>query len=318
MYPTIKKLFTGPTAKEIEARQRVLSLTEHSAAKALELKMERAVSSELVGQYSSAFFGSGLSFSELREYQPGDDPRFIHWPVTARFGKPYIKLFKEERELKVIIAIDTSLSMSFSGRYDKAAQCAAMLLTIAKRNKDKAGLVLFADGVKKHIPISGSRGHFRQLLNTLTMECQFSKRTDYEHSLDSLRKLAPNRSAIFLLSDFENDFPKKSLSDLTIKNQLNIIAFSPDLEDLNHENLLPYGLSKITSYDIAASGAEESKDYYQSLSKNNLNKKKMEYKAKEKLLIESAAAININMAIYQGSPMRTIQTLSANRTAKRR
>src|ERR1043165_8928472 len=122
----------------------------------LQLRARRAVEDPLGGAYRSVFKGTGIAFEEVREYQPGDDIRSIDWNVTARMGHPFIKRFVEERELKVMLMLDTSASMNFSSieqnKRDVIAEIAALLVLSAVSNNDKVGLVLVTQDVERFVP----------------------------------------------------------------------------------------------------------------------------------------------------------------------
>ena len=160
----------------------------------------------MAGEYESAFRGRGMEFEEVREYQPGDDVRTIDWNVTARMGKPYIKLFREERELIVMLLVDISASGQFGTvkklKKEVAAEVAALLAYTAIRNNDKVGLILFSDHVEKYVPPKKARGHgWRVIQEILSFEPQ-GRQTDIAQALDYLGRVVRKRCICFLLSDF--------------------------------------------------------------------------------------------------------------------
>ncbi|MBA2480978.1 MAG: DUF58 domain-containing protein, partial [Planctomycetes bacterium] len=140
--------------------------------KRIELRTERLVSSLAAGRYRSAFRGQGMEFDEVREYAAGDDVRTIDWNVTARAGRPYVKVFREERELTTMLLVDVSASMRFGAipgmsprvKLALAAEAAAVVGVTALRNHDRLGLVLFSDRTELHLPARKGRGHAMRLV----------------------------------------------------------------------------------------------------------------------------------------------------------
>jgi uncharacterized protein (DUF58 family) len=172
----------------------------------LHLRARRVVQTLLGGEYHSAFKGAGLSFEEVREYQPGDDVRTIDWNVTARTGQAYIKRFVEERELTLILAVDVSASQRFGTRQLSkravAAELAALLALCAVSNNDRVGLIAFTDTVERFVPPNkGPRHVLRLLRDILAFEPQ-KPGTDLAAALDYLNKVQRRRAIVFLVSDF--------------------------------------------------------------------------------------------------------------------
>jgi uncharacterized protein (DUF58 family) len=180
----------------------------------IEIRTNREVTDVLGGQYHSVFKGRGMEFEEVREYLPGDEVRAIDWNVTARFGHPYIKKFKEERELTVMLLVDVSASGQFgSGRQSKnelAAELAAVLAFSAIRNQDKVGVILFTDRIEKYIaPQKGRRHVLRVVREILAFQPQGTG-TKLAAALDYLNRVQRRRAVTFLLSDFQDgDFLKQ-------------------------------------------------------------------------------------------------------------
>ena len=139
--------------------------------KLLEISTRKLVNNIFAGEYHSAFRGQGMTFSEFREYIPGDDVRAISWPITARLGKPYIKIFEEERELTLMLVVDVSGSGDFgSGEYLKGeviAHLAALLSFSAAKSSDPVGLILFSDQIEHFVPPKKGRGHVYRILRDL-------------------------------------------------------------------------------------------------------------------------------------------------------
>src|SRR5687767_13744826 len=137
----------------------------------LQLRARRAVGNLLGGEYHSVFKGSGIAFEEVREYEPGDDIRSIDWNVTARMGMPYIKKFREDRELNILLAVDVSASSWFGSvdqsKRDLAAEVAALLAMTAMRSHDRVGLIRFAEGLQEWMPSRRGREHLLQVIREL-------------------------------------------------------------------------------------------------------------------------------------------------------
>jgi uncharacterized protein (DUF58 family) len=179
----------------------------------IEIKTRGLTNHIFAGQYHSAFKGKGMAFSEVREYQYGDDLRSIDWNVTARFNHPYVKVFEEERELTVMLVIDVSGSRDFGTqvRLKKTllAELAAVISFSAIQNNDKIGAILFSDKVEKFIPPKKGRSHILRVIRELIEFEPISKKTDISEGLRYLTNAIKKKSVAFLISDF----------------------FSPDFED---------------------------------------------------------------------------------------
>ena len=174
--------------------------------KLLELSTRKLVNNLFAGQYHSAFKGQGMTFSEFREYVPGDDVRSISWPVTARTGKPYIKKFDEEREMTLILAVDVSGSSDFGSQsYFKGeiiAHLSALLSFSASKNNDSVGLLLFSDQIEHFVPPKKGRGHVQRILRDLYYFKPKSSGTNIGCAFEYLQGVLKKRSALFVFSDF--------------------------------------------------------------------------------------------------------------------
>jgi uncharacterized protein (DUF58 family) len=183
--------------------------------KRIELRTERLVSALSAGRYRSAFRGQGMEFDEVREYAAGDDVRAIDWNVTARAGKPYVKVFREERELTTFLLVDTSASMRFGAipgvspraKLALAAEAAAVVGVTALRNHDRIGLMLFSDRTELHLPARKGRGHAMRLVREVLVAPRNAAPRPAGHrgvadALDELAHVAKRRAVCFLVSDF--------------------------------------------------------------------------------------------------------------------
>jgi len=172
----------------------------------LEVRARRLVADLFLGQYHSVFRGRGLEFSEVRQYQPGDDVRIIDWNVTARLGEPYVKKYVEERELTVVLAVDVSGSQEFGTREQTkrqvAAEVGAVLALAAVANQDRVGLLAFSDAVEAFVPPrKGSRHALRLVRDLLTLRPARGG-TDLGAAMAYLERALRRRAIVFLLSDF--------------------------------------------------------------------------------------------------------------------
>ena len=177
-----------------------------AAVRRIEIRTRRLVEEVFSGEYHSVFKGTGMEFREVREYVPGDDVRAIDWNVTARTGQPFVKLYDEERELTVILAVDLSRSGRFgSGARTKmeiAAELCGVLAFAAIANKDKVGLVLFSDRVEKYIPPAKGRSHVLRLIRELLSFRPEGRGTDLNEPLRLLGSVLKRKATVFLVSDF--------------------------------------------------------------------------------------------------------------------
>lgn len=172
----------------------------------VEIKTRRLSANIFAGQYHSAFKGRGMAFSEVREYQFGDDVRDIDWNVTARFNRPYVKVFEEERELTVMLLIDVSGSLDFGTevqtKSDMVAEIAATLAFSAIQNNDKIGVIFFSDKIEKYIPPKKGRKHILYIIREMLDFKPESRKTDIKQALEFLTSVSKRRCTAFILSDF--------------------------------------------------------------------------------------------------------------------
>ena len=180
----------------------------------IEIKTRALSSNIFAGEYHSAYKGRGMSFSEVREYQPGDDVRDIDWNVTARFNRPYVKVYEEERELTVMLLIDVSSSLAFgtSGCYkrDMVTEIAATLAYSAIQNNDKIGVVLFSDQIERYIPPKKGRKHILFIISQLLDFAPENRGTDIGNAVEFLMQTQHKSCTTFLISDFfdSHDYSK--------------------------------------------------------------------------------------------------------------
>ncbi len=176
------------------------------------------------GEYHSAFRGRGMAFSEVREYQFGDDIRSIDWNVTARFGHPYVKIFEEERELTVMLVVDASASGDFGTvtgtKREIMTEIAAVLAYSVIANNDKVGLILFSDRVEKYIPPKKGRAHMLRIIRELLTFTPVSSKTSLGEPLRFLTNVIRKRCTAFILSDFMSPAFEEALRIASGKHDL--------------------------------------------------------------------------------------------------
>ena len=181
----------------------------------IEIKTRGLRSNIFAGQYHSAFKGRGMAFSEVREYQFGDDVRDIDWNVTARFRRPFVKVFEEERELTVMLLIDVSGSLDFGTaqrtKREMATELAAILAFSAIQNNDKIGVIFFSDRIEKYIPPKKGRKHILYIIHEMLDFKPESKRTNVAAAIEYLTRVMKRRCIAFVVSDFyaDNSFQKE-------------------------------------------------------------------------------------------------------------
>lgn len=176
--------------------------------KRIEITTRGMVNDVFSGEYHSVFKGRGMEFSEVREYQIGDDIRTIDWNVTARMGHPFVKIFEEERELTVMLLVDVSSSGNF-GTHERmkgeiAIEICALLAFSAIKNNDKVGLIIFTDKIEKFIPPKKGKSHVLRVLRELLYHKPQGTQTNIASVLEYLNRVSKRRSVVFLVSDFIN------------------------------------------------------------------------------------------------------------------
>lgn len=212
----------------------------------IEIKTRGLSNNIFAGQYHTAFKGRGMAFSEVREYQFGDDIRDIDWNVTARFNKPYIKVFEEERELTVMLMVDVSGSLEFGTvqqlKKEMATEIAATLAFSAIQNNDKIGVIFFSDRIEKFIPPKKGRKHILFIIRELIDFQPESRRTNIRVALEYLTNVMKRRCTAFILSDFIDQESFKNA--LTIANRKHDVV-ALQLYDRRAAELPAIGLMRI-------------------------------------------------------------------------
>lgn len=215
----------------------------------IEIKTRGLSKNIFAGEYHTAFKGRGMTFAEVREYQPGDDVKFIDWNVTARFNHPYIKVFEEERELTVMLLVDVSGSGEFGtsvmSKKDMMVEIAATIAFSAIQNNDKIGMIFFSDKIEKFIPPQKGKKHTLYLIRELLSFEPESRKTDVAGALRYFTNVIKKHCTAFVISDFMDNVADSSFtSALTIANRKHDVA-AIQVYDHRESELPSIGLMKV-------------------------------------------------------------------------
>jgi uncharacterized protein (DUF58 family) len=202
----------------------------------IEIKTRRLSNNIFGGEYHSAFKGRGMTFSEVRNYQFGDDIRTIDWNVTARYNEPFVKVFEEERELTLMLLVDVSGSELFGTdnvlKKNIVTEISATLAFSALQNNDKVGLILFSDKVELYIPPNKGKTHVLRIIRELIEFKPLSKKTDIAEALQFLIGVIKKKSIAFILSDFLSDKYEKTVKICANKHDLTGIRIYDKMEEI--------------------------------------------------------------------------------------
>jgi uncharacterized protein (DUF58 family) len=203
--------------------------------KRIEILSRKAARDIFAGEYHSAFKGRGMEFSQVREYQAGDDSRFIDWNVSSRLGRLYVKQFVEERELTIILALDLSASLRFaSGARSKkevAAELSALIAFTAMLNNDKVGLLLFSDRIEQYTPPQKGRTHLLRLIRDIIEFQPQTSGTSIHGALAYLTSLIKKKAVVFLISDFLDTGYETALKIASRKHDLIAVTIADRVEE---------------------------------------------------------------------------------------
>lgn len=201
----------------------------------LEIRTRRLVTDSVTGAYHSSFKGRGMDFEEVREYAIGDDVRTIDWNVSAKMDKPFIKVYREERELTLMLLIDLSASGIFGSveqsKRERAAEIASVLAFSATRNNDKVGLLLYTDEVEHYIPPKKGRRHILRVIRDILFFKPEGTGTNHEAALDYLNRVQGRKAVVFLISDFLDSDARDEAAPLDPK-LFNTLALTNQRHDL--------------------------------------------------------------------------------------
>jgi uncharacterized protein (DUF58 family) len=190
----------------------------------IEIHTARLANDQLAGSYHSVFKGRGMAFSEVRQYQPCDDVRFIDWNVSARMNDTYVKVFTEEREMTVMLLVDLSASERFGSvaqlKTETVAEVAALLAFSAIKNNDRVGLILFTDRVERFVPPKKGKGHVMRVVTEIVNAKPEQRGTDIRCALDLLGHVVKRKAVVFLISDFIADGYERPLRIMSARHDL--------------------------------------------------------------------------------------------------
>ena len=203
--------------------------------KQIEIRSKKKSESRLIGQYHSVFKGQGITFSEARKYQFGDDIRRIDWNKTAHFREPFIKLMEEEREITMMLLVDISSSMNYGSKHQKkrelVSEICASLGFSAVKNSDKVGLILFADKIYKIIPPQKGKKHVLSIISQILSYNDIPSKTNIDRILEYTINIFKKKSLLFIFSDFNDNFLDKNLRITAKKHQLLGIRISDEKDN---------------------------------------------------------------------------------------
>jgi len=258
----------------------------------IEIKTKGLSNHIFSGEYHTAFKGKGMAFSEVREYQPGDDVRSIDWNVTARYNSPFVKVFEEEREMTVILLIDVSGSSDFGTqtqlKREVATEIAAVLAFSAINNNDKIGVIFFSDKIEKFIPPKKGKSHILRIIRELITFESESKKTNIEIALKYFNNVIKKRAVCFILSDFMDTDFDKSLK--IARNKHDIVALRIHDE---REKIIPnVGLIKV---EDSESGQTRWMDTSNKKVRTNYNNNYREFEKELKQTLQSSGVEHIDI-----------------------
>lgn len=226
----------------------------------IELRTRGLVNSSFAGEYHSVFKGMGMEFAEVREYQPGDEVRTIDWNVSARSQKLFVKRFVEERELTVLVLVDTSGSSRGGGlaqdKQGMAAELAAVLALTATRNNDRVGLLLHSDRVEHVVPPRKGRRHALRLVRDVLAARALQRATDLSAACDYAARLLPHRSIVFVVSDFVAPAYDKALARLSRRHDVVAVV----LDDPSERELPNVGVARLVDAETGVLAEVDTSD----------------------------------------------------------
>ena len=238
--------------------------------KHIEIQTNILVNNMFGGEYHSAFKGIGMEFDEVREYIPGDDIRNIDWNLTAKYQKPFIKIYEEERELNVVIGIDVSRS-SYYGldkhlKKEFIVEIASIIALSAIKNNDKVGIILFSNSIEMYIPPNKGRTHILRLIREMLIFKPENRSTSLASCAEYLVKILKRKSVVFILSDFLDSNFEKPLKILHQKHDL----INIQLNDLSENKFISKSLIKVKDN-------ETNKELWVDFKNKKMNKKYLNY-----------------------------------------
>ncbi len=243
----------------------------------IEIKTRRLSNNIFGGEYHSAFKGRGMTFSEVRNYQFGDDVRTIDWNVTARYNEPFIKVFEEERELTLMLLVDISGSELFGTdnalKKNIVTEISATLAFSALQNNDKVGLILFSDNIELYIPPSKGKTHVLRIIRELIEFKPSSKKTNISKALEFLIGVIKKKSIAFILSDFIADNYEKTLKIAANKHDVTGIRIYDKMEEtIPNLGIVPMYDQETEEIKLIDTSSSTLREKYEFFNMNNYNR----------------------------------------------
>jgi uncharacterized protein (DUF58 family) len=243
----------------------------------IQIFTNKAVNDVLAGEYESVFKGRGMEFDEVREYQPGDDVRTIDWNVTARTGKPFVKRFREERELTVLFLVDLSASESFGSirhlKNEVAAEVCALLAFSAIKNNDKVGLIVFTDQVEMFIPPQKGAKHVLRVIREILSFKPRQVQTDLAQAMDYLGRVLTKRAVVFIISDFQAEGFERALRVLSRRHDMIAVTVKDPREiGLPDVGLLELEDAETGEVVLIDTGSATVRNHYEQLNVETISK----------------------------------------------
>ncbi|AWA29118.1 DUF58 domain-containing protein [Flavobacterium magnum] len=234
----------------------------------IEIKTRRLSDHIFSGEYHTSFKGRGMTFSEVRQYQYGDDIRAIDWNVTARYNEPYVKIFEEERELTMMLMVDISGSESFGTKSqfknEIVTEIAATLAFSATQNNDKIGLILFSDQIELYIPPKKGKSHVLRIIRELIEFEPKSRKTDIAQALRFLSGTQKKKAIVFLISDFMSDDFEQPLKIASKKHDLTgIRVYDPREEKMPNIGMVPMTDAETGNLQLVNTGSKSVRTAYE-------------------------------------------------------
>lgn len=243
----------------------------------IEIKTRRLSNNIFGGEYHSAFKGRGMTFSEVRNYQFGDDVRTIDWNVTARYNEPFVKVFEEERELTLMLLVDISGSELFgtenASKKNIITEISATLAFSALQNNDKVGLILFSDTIELYIPPSKGKTHILRIIRELIEFKPSSKKTNISKALEFLIGVIKKKSITFILSDFIDDNYEKTLKIAANKHDVTGIRVYDKMEEkIPNLGIVPMFDQETENVKLIDTSSSALRKIYESFNRENYNR----------------------------------------------
>ena len=246
----------------------------------IEIKTRGLSNHIFAGEYNTAFKGRGMAFSEVREYQSGDDVRSIDWNVTARYNTPFVKVFEEEREMTVMLLVDVSGSGNFGTqkqfKREIATELSAILAFSAIKNNDKVGVIFFSDLVEEFIPPKKGKSHILRIIRQILSFNPKNKKTDLSQAIEYFNNVMKKRCICFILSDFKSPTFEKPLKVASKKHDIVAINIGDKREkELPNVGLVPFKDAETNSISLVDTSSQEVRDHF---SRNQMKKQEQLHK----------------------------------------